>query len=100
MSNTHCTHPGACHYQVVLIPNRSDHDRTLCSCVSCRLERANEKLAQSFRDQPVATGTGRADEVQEALQALVGVVDRIGGYMTPEDQRVLWRARSLSRGGR
>jgi hypothetical protein len=45
-------------------------------------------------------GPDRADELQDALQALVDVVDRIGGYMTPEDQRVLWRARSLSRGGR
>jgi hypothetical protein len=35
----------------------------------------------------------------EALEAVAEAV-RIGGYMTPEDQRVLWRARSLSRGGR
>jgi hypothetical protein len=41
-----------------------------------------------------------ADDLQDALQALVDVVDRIGGYMTPEDQRVLWRARVMARGGR
>jgi hypothetical protein len=54
----------------------------------------------------VVLSPDRADEFQEAPQALVDVVDvvdvvdRIGGYMTPEDQRVLWRARVMSRGGR
>lgn len=63
MSNTHCTHPSVCHYQVTLKP------------------------------EP-------ADDLQSALKALVDVVDRIGGYMSPEDQRVLWRARVMARGGR
>jgi hypothetical protein len=40
-----------------------------------------------------------AADLQEALRALVGVVDRIGGYLTSEDQAVLWRARRIA-GGR
>jgi hypothetical protein len=73
-----------------------------CSCADCTAWR----LRQSKQAVEVVVaaigppGQDHADDLQDALQALVDVVDRIGGYMTPEDQRVLWRARMLSRGGR
>lgn len=41
-----------------------------------------------------------AAELKVALQRLVDVVDRMGGYLTPEDQYALWRARQLANGGR
>jgi hypothetical protein len=63
---------------------------TWCKCSAC-------EQASPPQESPALD---RADELQDALQALVDVVDRIGGYMTPEDQRVLWRARRLARGGR
>jgi hypothetical protein len=46
---------------------------------------------------PAAVSPDRADAIQEALRSLVSVVDQIGGYMTPEQQGVLWRARELSK---
>jgi len=39
--------------------------------------------------EPAIDARQYADDLQTALQALVDVVDRAGGYMTPEDQRVL-----------
>jgi hypothetical protein len=58
---------------------------------------ANDAGARAAIEPPAPA---RADDLQDALQALVDVMDRIGGYMTPEDQRVLWRARVMARGGR
>lgn len=81
-----------------------------CSCAECsaKRDRLARSLAEIDRVQLVMQAIQpepepelvRPDDLHEALQALVAVVDRIGGYMSPGDQAVLWRARTLSGGAR
>ena len=34
-------------------------------------------------------------ELVQSVAELVGYIDKVGGYMTVEDQAVLWRAKAL-----
>lgn len=65
----------------------------VCQCASCTAWRvAHPEPVAEF--EPVQTEPTPGD-LQESLRSLVALIDRQGGYMTPEDQVALCRAETL-----
>jgi hypothetical protein len=69
-----------------------------CACEYCSARRLTADRAVVVQPYtPDQFDLGRANALHEALRSLVDVVDRIGGYLSSEDQAALWRARRLVR---